>query len=179
MQFLRTPMPNIIMLDADGFQYNTEPALVLMTIKRSEVEAQVTGSILERLLILVDTLENVMLYKESLMFQVEGYDDDPRELCEVPEVRAFFGKITQKWPFFVWFIARGFGGLAFYFSLCCRTTVSRDAEGASTGYCIEDRTEIIERFRSLVRRSNPVLSSLGVTDDHLIASLKSATAEII
>lgn len=172
-------MPQIIMLDAAGFQHNTESGLVLMSIKRSDVEAQATGSILERLLILVDTPENVMLYKESLMFQVEGYDDDPRELCEVPEVRAFFAKITQEWPFFVWFIARGLGGLAFNFSLHCRTTVLRDRDGASAGYRIEDPDEIMELLRSLIRRTNPVLMKMGVSNAHLIASIKSAAAEII
>ena len=172
-------MPKIIMLDAEGLQYNTEPGLVLLTISRSDIESQVTGSILERLLILIDTTENITLYKESLMFQVEGYDDDPRELCEVPEVRAFFGKITQEWPFFVWFIARGLGGLAFYFSLHCRTTVLRDRDGASAGYRIEDPDEIMDHLRSLIRRTNPVLMKMGVSNAHLIASIKSAAAEII
>lgn len=171
-------MPKIIMLDADGLQYNTEQGLLLLTISRSDIEAQVTGSVLERLLILVDTVENVMLYKESLMFQVEGYDDDPRALCEVPEVRAFFAKITQEWPYFVWFIARGFGGLAFYFSLHCRVSVPRDAEGAPTGFRIDDPTEVMGHLRSLVRRSNPPLSVLGVPDNELIASIQSATADL-
>ncbi len=171
-------MPKIIMLDADGLQYNTEQGLLLLTISRSDIEAQVTGSILERLLILVDTVENVMLYKESMMFQVEGYDDDPRELCEVPEVRAFFWKITQEWPYFVWFIARGFGGLAFYFSLHCRTTVLRDRDGASAGYRIESPDEIMEHLRSLIRRSNPLLAKMGVSNDELLSSIKSALSEI-
>lgn len=35
---------------------------------------------------------------------VGGYDDDPRELSEIPEVRAFFAKFYEVWPHWLYFI---------------------------------------------------------------------------
>lgn len=172
-------MAKIIMLDADGFQHNTTPAVVLMPVQRCDIETHTTGSVLERLMVLTDTRENVDLYQESLIFQVEGYDDDPRELCEVPEVRAFFGAITREWPFCIWFLAREHGVLAFYFSLLCKTEVLRDPQGASAGFCIGDPTEIADVLVSLIQKSDPVLAAMGVTVDALTSSLNSAVSEML
>ena len=50
-----------------------------------------------------------MRYRESLVFIVCGYDEDPRELAEIPQVRAFFARLVQEWPHWLWFLARGVG----------------------------------------------------------------------
>jgi len=36
---------------------------------------------------------------DSFEFFVSGYDDDPRELVLIPEVRAFFRTFNARWPF--------------------------------------------------------------------------------
>ncbi len=46
-------------------------------------------------------LENL---RGALVPFVTGYDDDPRELCEIPEVRAFFSDLNQRWPYFAFFL---------------------------------------------------------------------------
>ena len=93
---MNNSQPEIRVLDADGFAGNVEPALVLLDITRREVEACNICSVMERLYVLTDSPENTRLYRDSLMFQVGGYDHDPRELAEIPEVRAFFAKLTKE-----------------------------------------------------------------------------------
>lgn len=39
----------------------------------------------------------------SVTFCVSGYDDDPRELTEIPEVRLFFQRLHCVWPYFAFF----------------------------------------------------------------------------
>ena len=39
----------------------------------------------------------------SLELVVEGYDDDPRELYEIPEVRWFFSSLHRAWPHALYF----------------------------------------------------------------------------
>lgn len=41
----------------------------------------------------------------SLYFVVHGYNDDPRELPEIPEVRVFFQRLHKAWPYFAFFAA--------------------------------------------------------------------------
>ena len=39
----------------------------------------------------------------SVSLVVEGYDADPRELCEIPEVRAYFVHLLERWPYWFFF----------------------------------------------------------------------------
>jgi len=34
---------------------------------------------------------------------IEGYDDDPREIYAIPEVRAFYQQLWQRWPYWLYF----------------------------------------------------------------------------
>ena len=36
----------------------------------------------------------------KVRFGLDGYNDDPRELFEIPEARAFLRKLTEEWPYF-------------------------------------------------------------------------------
>ena len=37
---------------------------------------------------------------------VDGYNDDPRELFEVPEVRAYIKRLDQAWPYWFFFLSQ-------------------------------------------------------------------------
>jgi len=39
----------------------------------------------------------------SMTFMVEGFDDDPRELHSIPEVRAFYTAFRSAWPYWLYF----------------------------------------------------------------------------
>lgn len=39
----------------------------------------------------------------SLALMIEGYDDDPREIYAIPEVRAFYQQLWQRWPYWLYF----------------------------------------------------------------------------
>ena len=39
----------------------------------------------------------------SLALTIQGYDDDPREIYAIPEVRAFYKQLWQRWPYWLYF----------------------------------------------------------------------------
>ena len=39
----------------------------------------------------------------SLVFCVEGYDHDPREIHSIPEVRKFYADFHEAWPYWLYF----------------------------------------------------------------------------
>lgn len=39
----------------------------------------------------------------KLMFGIEGYDDDPREVHSIPEVRRFYQEFHTAWPYWLYF----------------------------------------------------------------------------
>jgi hypothetical protein len=34
---------------------------------------------------------------------IEGYDDDPREIYAIPEVRTFYQQLWRRWPYWLYF----------------------------------------------------------------------------
>ena len=39
----------------------------------------------------------------TLMFVIEGYDDDPREIHSIPEIRRFYTAFHEAWPYWLYF----------------------------------------------------------------------------
>ena len=92
----KRPAPVFIHTDAEGFaQIAGRPALVVLQISRQEIESCNYTSSLERLMVMTDSRENTLRYREALILQITGYDADPRELAEIPEVRKFFASLTN------------------------------------------------------------------------------------
>ena len=40
---------------------------------------------------------------DTLALMIEGYDDDPREIYAIPEVRTFYRHLWQVWPYWLYF----------------------------------------------------------------------------
>ena len=116
---------SITLTDADGLASFTDAAMLVLYLSREEVESGNVASALERLHIIADTRESAMRYRESLVFIVCGYDEDPRELAEIPQVRAFFARLVQEWPHWLWFLSRGVGAVGLFMSLLCRVKIHR------------------------------------------------------
>ncbi len=58
-------------------------------------------------------------FKGRLLFGVSGYDNDPRELYQIPEVRLWMRKLDQQFPYWFYFLSRDASTMEFVtFSLC-------------------------------------------------------------
>lgn len=79
----------------------TEPAVLL--ISKRQVNACDVASVVHQLKILLATREDAWLYRGQLSLVVDGYDDDPRELVDVPEVRQFLREFSAAWPYWAFF----------------------------------------------------------------------------
>lgn len=74
----------------------SEPVVLL--ISRREVEAGDLGSVLSRLKVLLATREDAWLYRGQMTLVVDGYNNDPRELVDIPEVRTLLLGLESSWP---------------------------------------------------------------------------------
>lgn len=158
--------PLITVVTADDIARNTEPAILVLSVSRQEVESGNISSALERLLVLIDTPENVRLYRESLLIAVDGYDGDSRELFEIPEVRAFFARLTVEWPYWLWYLACGAGTIGLLMALLCETRVIRGDRGeVGTEFVSDDH--LYDTIDDLMFRSKPLLLSYGVSSDEI------------
>ncbi len=165
------------MTSADGLAENTAPALLVLDLTRNEIEFGNVASALERLMALTDTRESALLYRESLLFQVSGYDHDARELPEIPEVRAFFARLTQEWPHWLWFLHRGTGAIPLLFALLCQVTIHRAVGAYGTEFL--DSKEVNRCIVDLVERGSALFNAFAISKGDAEESTQSAVAEIL
>lgn len=171
--------PKILLMrtDADGLANFNEEALVVLDLTRTEIEAGNISSALERLMALTDSKETALRFQESLLIHITGYDNDPRELVEVPEVRAFFGKLIQQWPNWLWFLMRSVGAIPLLMGLICQVKVNRRED--LVGMEFLDRHELAQKMLDLFERGNAMFLAFGITPAQSEASAASACAELV
>lgn len=80
----------------------TEP--VILVLSKDMLNAEGLKIVLGRLRILSATREDTWRYRQMVTLTVDGYNDDPRELVDIPEVRTYLDKLIAQWPFWGFFI---------------------------------------------------------------------------
>ncbi len=58
--------------------------------------------------------------RNGVSLSVSGYESDPRELCEIPEVRAYFRKLWDQVPGLLYWLDIG-GGMLFFMATMLHT----------------------------------------------------------
>lgn len=79
----------------------TEP--VVLMISRRQVEAGDIVSVLTSLKPFLATREDAWLYRGQMSLVVDGFNEDSRELVDIPEVRAFLRELDKQWPYWAFF----------------------------------------------------------------------------
>lgn len=79
----------------------TEP--VVLMISRRQVEEADFASVLVNLKPFTATREDAWLYRGQMVLSVDGYNEDPRELVDIPQVREFLGVLERQWPYWAFF----------------------------------------------------------------------------
>jgi hypothetical protein len=79
---------------------------------------------------LMSTPEALHEHRLAIEFVWEGYEDDPRELWDIPEVVAFNRDLNQRWPCSLYFLPPGGNSLLIMvFSLVGATLVRGPVDG--------------------------------------------------
>jgi hypothetical protein len=93
-----------------------------IVIGRGEIESgniRPTLAILHRLLVDKDTIQ---YFFERVDIGVNGYDDDTRELWDIPEVKIFIQKLDQRFPYWFYFLTKLGCGLKMV-AFCCTNLI--------------------------------------------------------
>ena len=95
----------------------TEP--VVLVISRRQVETGDIASVLTELKPFLATREDAWLYRGQMALVVDGYNEDPRELVDIAEVRAFLQALEQAWPYWAYFFNQVDDSLIIFLSCLC------------------------------------------------------------
>jgi len=76
---------------------------VVLMISRREVEEGDLASVISRLKVFRATREDAWLYRGQMALVVDGFNDDPRELVDIPAVRDLLRRLEAAWPYWAFF----------------------------------------------------------------------------
>jgi hypothetical protein len=82
-----------------------------IVVSRDDVCRQDISSSLSTLKTLLRTPESARAYMERVDIAFDGYNEDPRELDEIEEVRSFVHKLDAEFPFWLFFLSKEMLGL--------------------------------------------------------------------
>ena len=80
----------------------------------------------------------------TMMFAIEGYDDDSREIHSVPEIRRFYSAFHEAWPYWLYFCnldTEVFRVMV----LCCLPSIAATKVDGRPNVAVEyDRLELLQ-----------------------------------
>ena len=101
------PSARIILTDGSSLEnYVDEADVLVISFSRREVEACRVGDAVDRLMHLSDDPSRVKRFEGAVLFQFEGYDNDRREVTQIPECRAYFKALCGSWNFWLHFLGK-------------------------------------------------------------------------
>jgi len=100
-----TEPPFVFLTDADSMpSLVREGTVAILLITRGEIERGTIGDVVDRLMAMSDNAASCRHLAGSVVIQVDGYNEDPRELMEIVEVREFFQKVNKEWSYWAHFL---------------------------------------------------------------------------
>lgn len=95
---------------------------VYLVLSRLQVESGDTQEPMAFLQHLVSSSNAALEFMGRVSLIVDGYNDDPRELFEIPEVRHYYKKLDSQWPYWFFFLSQADDSIQILES-CLRDTV--------------------------------------------------------
>lgn len=84
----------------------------------------------------------------TLTFTVEGYDDDPREVHSIPEIRQFYSEFHKAWPYWLYFCRLGSEEFNMMVLSCLPSIAAVKVDQAPNVVVEFDRIELLEFLRA-------------------------------
>ncbi|MCL4852445.1 MAG: hypothetical protein KJZ78_13820 [Bryobacteraceae bacterium] len=84
---------------------------VIIVVSREEIESRDTSAVLGTLKSCIASTETVQAYFEKVDVAFHGYNEDSRELFEIPEVREYVGLLDDAFPYWLFFLTKSGLGL--------------------------------------------------------------------
>ena len=97
----------------------TDP--VILMFSRRQVETGDVDEPLELLRSLTADRRTAIEFCGRISLVVDGYNDDPRELFEIPEVRAYVDRLDRGWSYWFFFLSQADESIKLLESCLCDT----------------------------------------------------------
>lgn len=138
--------------------------LVVIEFSRTDVEANYLDTALARLQVLVDDKEAADKWEGCATFFFSGWDDDPRETAEIPELRQWFGRLSRAFPYWFHVCEKEGDTVAHVFRLLCTGHIECVNDGV-VGWRFEDLQQLSGTMQVLFNHQNALYERLGLPEE--------------
>lgn len=138
--------------------------ILIIAVTRESVMTADIAPMLEKLTSLSSTREAALQWEGTLTFVFEGWDDDPRETAEIPEIRAYFAALTEAWPHWLHFAEKVGDTIPHVLRLLCRGRYERPRPGL-VGWRFADFDEIKRVLSRLFCGQNAMYERLALPEE--------------
>jgi hypothetical protein len=105
-------------LMAHRSKHRPDADLLVVRVERRDVEESDIRPVLAELTLLLDA-GNVSKYLGRVDLSFAGYGSEPRELCQIPEVREWMAKLDKAFPYWFAFLNKSSHSMSLVaFALC-------------------------------------------------------------
>ena len=139
--------------------------ILIIAITRESVMTADIKPMLEKLKTLSTTREAALKWEGTLTFVFEGWDDDPRETAEIPEIRAYFAALTEAWPYWLHYAEKVGDTVPHVLRLLCRGRYERPRPGL-VGWRFEDFDDIKRLLSRLFCGQNVMYERLALPEEN-------------
>lgn len=117
--------------------------LIMMQFSRKNVEKGLTGDAIDRLCTLSESESNVIRFAGNMLFAFDGYDNDPREIWQIPECINFMRGLDAEWPYWFHFLEKTGPSIQMLISLLCDMVVV-EKKGMVIGTTFKDFKQVTD-----------------------------------
>lgn len=97
--------PKIMLVDGSSAADAAHLAdLAVIMVSRHEVEAGHIGDLVDRLMVFSDDPHLAEKFMGKMVLVFDGYNDDVREVTQIPDLVRFFVAVTEEWPYWLHFL---------------------------------------------------------------------------
>ncbi len=138
--------------------------ILIITITRESVMTCDIAPMQEKLTTLSSTREAALNWEGTVTFAFEGWDQDPRETAEIPEIRAYFAALTEAWPYWLHFGEKVCDTIPHVLRLLCRGRFERPRPDL-VAWRFGDFDEIGRLLARLYCGQNAMYEKLGLPEE--------------
>ena len=137
--------------------------LLAIAIPRESVMTRDLQPLLMKLNLLSESREAALQWEGKLTFYFDGWDLDPRETAEIPEIRAFFQSVTAEWPYLLHFSEKVGDTVLHVLRLLCHGKYVRRQPGIAT-WAFADFAEVQHVLLQLFAGQNGMYDRFGLPE---------------
>ena len=101
---------------------------------------------------------------DSMVFVIEGYDNDPREIHTIPEIRKFYQAFHHAWPYRLYFCNLDQTGLKLMTCCCLESITAVKVDGKPDCAVQCDSIELLRIISENFVHMNVMCEQAGMTE---------------